>query len=113
MITAEQIKQEVIRLGTEYPQAKYIRPTGKSFGPCYYDEGKVINGPEGERGCIFGQALRNLGMKENLNKLMGIRELLSIMNIPCSDELASRFTACQYIQDQNCTWGNAISEFSS
>lgn len=113
MITAEQIKQEVIRLGTEYPQAKYIHPTCRSFGPCYYNKGEVINGPEGKEGCIFGQALQNLGVTDKLDKLMGIRELLSILDIPFSNELGSKFADCQYIQDQNCTWGNAISKLSS
>lgn len=102
MITEDQLRDEVVRLGTEYPNAKYITT---NYGTCYYNKGKVANGPDAE-GCIFGQALRNLGVPaESLTKIQSINLVLEALNIEYG---GYSFMSCQRSQDLGCTWGEAI-----
>ena len=62
MITIEQLILEVRRLAKESPNNKYVADNtdGSSFHSkaCFYNRGTCTNGATG---CIFGQALKNLG----------------------------------------------------
>lgn len=114
MITIEKIREEVIRLGTEYPEALYIRPNTKpnENQGCYYDRGDVQNGPPDKQGCIFGQALQNLDpeflQSKWAVKRIGISELLfTLYGISCPQS----FNTCQGRQDDRNTWGDAIKAF--
>lgn len=105
MITAEQLKEEVIRLGSEYPNAVY----GTGTGLCFYNQGKASDGPEAE-GCIFGQAIRNLGSEFNEDGT--ISRCSTKFDFPKLDrsnhKLFDLFQEVQKLQDYGATWGKAI-----
>lgn len=117
-VTIEQINTEVIRLGTEYPNAVYR-------GHYSYFEGHVDNGPPNVTGCIFGQALCNLGLKEELTDIIEahkadrndnsciptIGAVLRVLFGKTSAEGARLYEShmnCQSKQDHLREWGDCI-----
>jgi hypothetical protein len=101
--TKEQLIDKVKELARQYPNAVYQRPHSNKSA-CYYDKGKVENGPETE-GCIFGHALRALDPEivfpENP---IGISNFLYILEVP-RDPV---FGEIQYNQDCGMNWRVAV-----
>lgn len=60
-LTVEKIESEVRRLATVYPDTRYENVPGSK---CSYTTGHTPSGS----GCIFGQALQNLGVPLNVLK---------------------------------------------
>lgn len=108
-ITADMVNDEIIRLAEEYPEATYIiKDESRS---CLYTEGAAGPGS----GCLFGQALLNLGVPKEL--LMefdhqyfvdnsDIRVLSSYLNLGSTDPL---WPTIQTSQDIGEPWGDAVS----
>lgn len=105
------IKDEVVRLGTTYPDTVYKKPAGHHF--CSYVWGATPSG----KGCIFGQALQNLGFpSDRLEFVESINDLLlsfyerqdpETLSFPDAT-LVSDFTTVQEFQDEGVPWGEAI-----
>ena len=108
-ITLEQVKAEVIKLGQEQPDFIYnpaYDPLEFSIS-CFYTEG-AKDGPECN-GCIFGQALQNLGVPlEKLETTQTIEFLLSDLGIAVTTEESHHLRKVQEQQDTGKTWGEAI-----
>lgn len=98
----KELKAEVIRLCTEYPDAVYM-------GRCSYYTGDVENGPPGRCGCIVGQALHNIDWCEVLTKRAdeGIMYVLEAHGFePSSDGLFIQ--QIQIRQDGQVPWGECL-----
>lgn len=110
MINLSDLKNEVIKLALEYPDAIY-----KDVNGCYYGTGLVINGPETE-GCLIGQGICRLDEEvfeeitsiyngESFNSL--IRSFKNYFLI--DDEENKRWLIdTQTKQDEGLTWKKAV-----
>lgn len=109
---ARSICIEVKRLATKYPAAIYRGSTVYSGEQCLYDSGEVENGPPGVYGCIFGQAMQNLGL---LHKVPSEKMNYSVRNeiFPHFDWINWALVLQNY-QDipssPRRTWGEALEE---
>lgn len=110
-ITVRNVIDQVISLAKEYPEAKYY----SEFG-CYYHIGKVTDGPE-EEGCVFGQALRKLGFKNEQFCGSIIADVFCYLNIESDAEPAHganmEYSWCQsfqFHQDQGHCWGDILEQ---
>ena len=106
-ISADQIEAEVLRLADAYPDTIYDAPEESLWNTpkCSYIHGKA--GPS--EGCIFGQALQNLGVPQFVLKyhdgtIGPIDSLCKALNLPYRDYWGS----IQSKQDCGKTWGEAV-----
>lgn len=116
-ITFNQIKTEVLRLMKKFPKNKYSPPKSDNpFLECSYTRGTCTNG---KRGCLFGQALINLGIKRDELKIVGdsglyyggsktIGEVLHEMNLNMSVQERNWVDNIQRIQDDGIAWGKIL-----
>lgn len=109
----ETLKQEVIKLGTENSNFIY---NPNNAGRCFYngpaakisvDGNKTIVGPEC-KGCIFGQALQNMGWTDEheLSDTVSLRAILHNRNI--YSETGTLLSIVQCRQDSGNSWGASI-----
>lgn len=111
-ITAEDLINEVLRLAEEHPGAVYEPPAQASpFVTCFYTKGQAGGGT----GCIFGQALTNLGAEmvwvvemEQAGSTKSITHLMVEMDIDCSTDVKSKLSEVQGSQDRGRTWAYAV-----
>lgn len=97
----ENIIAEVRRLAEEFPDNVYVSDNGPY---CYYDDGRCTNG---SIGCIFGQAIRNLGLDWDLSDNVGILKVFIRNGIPMyRGHLWCR--VLQVCQDNGSTWKQAV-----
>jgi len=99
------LKQEVIKLGTENPDFVY---NTSGVGRCYYNRGSDT-GP-GCKGCIFGQALQNMGWDDKYELFIEMNLVRLFTNL-ISDNIItydSHFLVVQQLQDEGHSWGEAI-----
>lgn len=106
------LENEVLQLAAEYPRAVYMKWDAEF--PCSYIYG--YGGPG--RGCLFGQALRRLGVTDEkmLAPARGIISLLSdAMGILHIHQLPSKLFErmvvlenAQRAQDLGSAWGHAV-----
>ena len=103
-LTVEQVETELRRLAAAQPDFVY-NDTGRTV-KCSYIHG-IIEGPE-NKGCIFGQALQNLGVPaEELREPDPIRPLWNDLN---SEKCPLSWGSVQSEQDHGASWGEAIKE---
>ena len=101
MFTATELIAKVKELVKASPENRY------EANPCRYCTGKNTNGSVG---CLFGQALRALGMPNeqlikfdmNLHNLIG--EMLPTIGIECNESERKWLTIVQRYQDQHFAW---------
>ena len=94
----------VRQFAEQFPEAVYKKPKDVNF--CSYIKGSATNGC---RGCIIGQALRNL-------RVRGIRQydpchvpsLLGKLRIEATRDELLWMTAVQQKQDKGTTWGESV-----
>ena len=113
-LTFEQIKTEVTRLATDYPNAVYRKQAGFiAFKTCFYTIGKCGNGV----GCIFGQALCNLDptLRTKLVEVdrddttdSEIGTVLPRFGVVLTGEQSAWCTRVQSNQDSGSTWSSAV-----
>ena len=106
-LTVEQVNTELRRLAKETPNFIY-NPSGNGF--CHYTKGHK-DGPECN-GCIFGQALQNLGVPKTefptqQTPIYNLWQNLTGTKPPES------WSDVQSAQDKGGTWGEAIKELDS
>ncbi len=111
-ITAAQVIDEVRKLAKESPGNIYkgLPSAFMSSGfACYYSTGENENGSVG---CIFGQALKNLGLViTDNNDQVRITNLLVILGISHLNEFELDWCrTVQSRQDSGTEWGHAVSE---
>ena len=111
MITYEQLRDEVVRLCQTYPDAVYDYKE-EYYGNCYYTKG-CVNGLDTE-GCLFGQALCNLGLSEQVKerdskKQWAIQNLLPDI-LDTSALNRDWMSNAQEHQDVGTPWGQVYSE---
>jgi len=111
------LKTEVIKLGTENPdfiynpgfKGTYCSYTGPSYDENWSDESgwvKTSIGPEC-KGCIFGQAMQNMGWNSSDEKLAGpITYVLKCQGIEVSK--VQMLLEVKKNQDSGASWGEAI-----
>jgi hypothetical protein len=115
----EALKQEVIKLGTSNPDFVY-NPNREGFctyyGPAKNKIGSIV-GPKCN-GCIFGQALQNMGCNnyDELGMSLRIDTYLNtlILNYEIKyQDLLEKFRRTQACQDLGGSWKKSISELIS
>lgn len=104
--TAEDVAREAIKLAANNPDAVYVGDGGR----CFYTRGQAAGRP----GCLFGQALGNLGV-ENLDRFdrfyvvgLGIADVLRELGITVSTYDTARLEDTQSRQDDGHTWSEAV-----
>lgn len=108
------IEKEVIRLATEHPEVVYQRPlTYRNGQPLYSDYCSYTKGVAGGgEGCIFGQALSNLGMSDDklaaLDGTGGINTVSEAIGIEAEQDRVYNWELVQGRQDLGLPWGEAI-----
>ncbi len=121
----KQLAVEVVKLGTENPDFQYN--TSERLAACHYNGPATIKtgtsstpiqaGPDC-KGCIFGQALQNMGWDDEgeMNSGHSISEILCTEYV---DVLTSQthkwivsFKDTQIDQDNGASWGKAIERIS-
>jgi hypothetical protein len=118
MITLKQLVHKVRELATASPDNKYVTTDGKN---CFYNSGQCSNGSVG---CIFGQALRALGVTEDIDiwsvnagtAEYSIRSLIPKLvaegyMVGVTLEHTNILSWCAFVQsaqDEQQTWGEAI-----
>jgi hypothetical protein len=110
MITLEQVKAEVIKLGQEQPDFVYnpnynLESNPDNLSPfCFYNKG-AIDGPECN-GCIFGQALQRLGVP--IKRLDGVYDSINYLlsDLGITGDVGD-LVKVQAAQDIGTSWGEA------
>lgn len=99
------VNEQLKKLMEENP--KFIYNDGIDIGYCFYNQGTISN-PDKCKGCIFGQALQNLGWSDS-------DELDFIGNINCLFIKYSYFPTIprywekiQVMQDTGSNWGSLL-----
>ena len=112
----EKLKDEVVRLCTEYPNAEYT-PVAGDDGGCSYFRGTVKNGPENVCGCIVGIAARNIGYekflavaqrREAIGQATDVATVLGVIGEDYHSEAAMVISGVQSAQDRKCPWQTAL-----
>ncbi len=99
VVTADQIIAEVRRLAAESPDFVYQKP---EFSPvCLYKHG---DGP----GCLFGQALSNLGIEVDENTRGTINNVLDRFDVDRTDRQRCWMSTAQRRQDHGSSWAEAV-----
>lgn len=102
-ITAEALRNEVLRLADENPSFVY---------PVCDEDAEytgVYNATEKQPSCIFGQALINLGEPVPLSwEGNGISVVLSGYYKMSTSDYREAFISTQSSQDSGVPWGNAV-----
>lgn len=118
--TAEDVAREAIRLAYEHPDAIYEA----ADGTCRYAGGTAA----GRTGCLFGQALRALGVDETtlaergdqvdpaIEDVPGISQLLGLLGVDAPvtfngdkyEGIGAALDQTQTFQDNSAPWGRAI-----
>ena len=100
------VQNELEKLSKENPDFIYSNDDNM----CYYNKGPEDN-PEKCSGCIFGQALQNMGVsRESLNFIGPIDEVLT-QQLPINlDEIPRDWARIQYEQDIGCKWGDLFND---
>lgn len=110
--TEHEVLQEVVRLGTEYPDVIY-----DSYGGCYYTSPRCGPGS----GCIIGQALQNLGwtvaeLKQIEKEYEWSGKVSDMANalfpLPIDDSVVKMLQEIQRAQDNRVSWGRAVGQCS-
>ena len=117
------LRNTVVKLGEDYPDAQYQRvdTQDKPFmAACNYTTGEVKNGPEGQAGCIVGQAANLMGDDELIAACaaadadggLSINDILDELCPSMWDEdeyrlLRDFLGGVQRRQDDGETWGTA------
>lgn len=103
------VEAELRRLATERPD--FVYKNENVSGTCRYNgpavDGDKVVGNECT-GCIFGQALQNLGWDDptELSRIIGIIQLIGDKTGISSPD---RWQRVQASQDCGATWSNAVS----
>jgi hypothetical protein len=109
MLTMQQVKDEVVRLAKEYPNAVYC----KKSGSCHNFLGGVKNGPDKE-GCIVGQAFSNLRefSEDEKDDYSDACSCDMMRNFCCDFEETSNLSKfvldVQFYQDIGWSWGESV-----
>ena len=108
----EVVDAELRKLMTEQPDFRYVtRGSDKKIGVCNYNKGAAeFCGPECN-GCIFGQALQNLGVPrdcEDLSKQTAVRRLFAYNGPSDIDLYPQYWTEIQGSQDSGTRWGDLL-----
>lgn len=105
------VVRRVRRLAAKYPKAVYKAPEGAAV--CYYNKGKVVNGPKVE-GCIVGQAIRGYNPLRDPNDTFSA-EILDFHTVhefdreeEGFDEMLSWLRRVQFGQDGGLSWARAV-----
>ena len=106
MITADQLTAEVLRLADEHPDAVYERDSRQR---CRYSRGSAGGGV----GCLFGQALTNLGVTyEELERADADAKPIKLLAVHLGiTKNAADIAAWQEVQndqDGGWPWGTAV-----
>lgn len=101
-VTADQIIAEVRRLAAERPDYVYEKPPGSTF--CLYRH------EDGSPGCIFGQALDNLGVGLDEHTYGTIGIVLFDLGVAKTDQQANWMTSVQHYQDNGRPWAEAVAK---
>jgi hypothetical protein len=106
-IPLEDIVKEVKRLVIESPENVYKKPLDDGDNNCSYSKGICTNGAVG---CIFGQALKNLGINtstlDDASSIYGLYEITS----DSDKNLLNWCVSVQSAQDNGKTWGKAVED---
>lgn len=100
-VTADQIITEVRRLAAEKPDFVYEKPEFSAF--CLYMHGE-------EPGCIFGQALHNLGWDVTAPDAGTINTVLDDNDVHRTERQALWMREVQHEQDTRTPWGDAVAK---
>ena len=108
-ITPEQLTAEVLRLADEHPNAYYVG--SGDAGECMYTAGRAA----GACGCLFGQALGNLGVEYSVlaeadKRRDSIRELALALGITGDKRspILSKWETAQEYQDHGLPWLDSV-----
>ena len=123
------LRDTVLKLGEDYPDARYQRVDKFDRAACNYTLGEVKNGPVGEVGCIVGQAAYLLGDTELIAECeaadadggLGIEDIIEQLCIDWVyggdgldvdefgeyERLRNFISGVQQRQDEGETWGAA------
>jgi hypothetical protein len=121
----KQVAVEVVKLGTENPDFQYN--TSERLASCHYNGPATLKtslsvtpiqaGPDC-KGCIFGQALQNMGWDDE-NEMNCGHNISEILCTEYADILTPRthkwivsFRDTQVDQDNGASWGKAIERIS-
>lgn len=99
----KQLIFEVRRLAVVSPDNRYV--TNHATEACYYDKGVCT---DGSIGCIFGQAIRNLGLDWDLSDNVGIITLLQRNNVTALCRETTWCSLLQFEQDFGLSWAEAL-----
>lgn len=93
------LTEEVLRLAEEYPEA---------IGSCSYVRGSAGSGV----GCIFGQALKNIGVSESFLEEFDTEAAIGISTLSrrLGLEYDPRWSEVQDLQDSEVPWGVAVKD---
>ena len=106
-LTIENVERELLRIMNENPDFKYsdVENYPDQETLCFYNRGK-LNGAECD-GCIFGQALRSLGVKEVGFADEGYEGQISEVWGELTGELIPEYwELIQDLQDLGSSWGD-------
>lgn len=102
--TLQKLIETVRELAKENPNNAYIRSV------CYYNKGECTNGTVG---CIFGQAMRKLGVSEDELNKFGCKPISDIFRQNHIGYDPLFFTWCEMVQqsqDSGKEWGQCVKE---
>lgn len=110
MKTIEDVVSEVRRLAKEFPKCMYTAPGCTKPEPgqlCSNVDGKCSNGT---KGCIIGQAFRNLGIKiPDLHDKSGAPSLCGkVFGLEENVDIVMWLAKVQRSQDAGKTWAYAV-----
>lgn len=107
-LTVGDVAREAIRLAKEHPDATY---SGPPVPGCFYTQGTAA----GNRGCLFGQALANLGVPAEtlagLDRATGsspISVVLFDLGVRSTDRADVALGDAQALQDNGRPWREAV-----
>lgn len=104
--TLEQLVDEVRKLAKENPDNNYNN--GYQKAQCFYNKGECSNGTIG---CLFGQAMKRLGVSDDQLNGFGskpIRDILRENRVKHNENLFSWCEDVQMSQDDGLPWGKCV-----
>jgi len=108
-LSYKKIKAELINVARKSPDNRYCPDDDMYY--CSYNgpptkNGEVIKGYEKQCGCIFGTALRNLGIVIGNNAY--IIDALDEVGVPKDESLVDLFIEVQVLNDGGAKWNTIL-----